>query len=197
MVRNSRAVSASILGGLWEPGGPWGAATSGQANTVTTTWWRLVCRHGERISMCVRKDQPHHRWWPRGDTSHSSPAPCDVALEVCWGQTGSPGCYPVLSARLRVKCQDTKKLRNPKSSCREHPNPSLLPPPRPVDPTSSVSSWLLQPHNPCQRGLLTLGPQPFQTDLKPPSYIQVWLCLKASIGPAAFRPKLAVPSARP
>lgn len=108
MVRSSSAVWASILGGLREPHGPWGAATSVQDNTVTTRWWRLVCRHGERISICVRKDQPHHRWWPRGDTSHSRPAPCDVALEVSWGQTGSPSWYPVLSARLCVKCRDTK-----------------------------------------------------------------------------------------
>ena len=94
------------LGGSWEPRGLQGAATSGQADAATT----LGPGNGgspavmERNSVCVRKDRPHHRRRPRGDTSHSLPAACDVALEVSLGQTGSPGWYPVLGARLCAKC---------------------------------------------------------------------------------------------
>lgn len=62
----------------------------------------------ETSSIWVRKDRPHHRLQPRGDTSHSWPAACDVALEVSWGQTGSLGWYPVLGARLCAKHQGTK-----------------------------------------------------------------------------------------
>lgn len=90
VVGSSRAVGASILGGLWEPRVLWGAATSGRGDTVTTPGPGSSAVT-ERFSICVRKDQPHHRRWHRGDTSHSRPAPCDVALEVSRGQTGSLG----------------------------------------------------------------------------------------------------------
>lgn len=44
----------------------------------------------------------------KGDTSHSRPAACDVALEVSWGRTGSPAWYPVLGVRLCAKHRGTK-----------------------------------------------------------------------------------------
>lgn len=96
VVGSGRAVGASILGGLWEPRTLRGAATSGQDDAVTTPGPGSPAVM-ERFSICVRRDQPHHRPWHRGDTSHPRPAPCDAALEVSRGQTGSLGWYPVLT----------------------------------------------------------------------------------------------------
>lgn len=81
------------------PGTSGGAATSGQAEPAAPPLGpgsRGLSAVMERNSMCVRKDGPHHRRRPGGDTSHSLPPACDVALEVSQGQTGSPGWYPVL-----------------------------------------------------------------------------------------------------
>lgn len=189
VVGSSRAVGASILGGLWEPRVLWGAATSGRGDTVTTPGPGSSAVT-ERFSICVRKDQPHHRRWHRGDTSHSRPAPCDVALEVSRGQTGSLGWYPVLNTWLFAKCRDTKTPG--RGACPQgtlspiaentptlpfSQGLSLSPPQAPKVPTSPTLGIS------CQLSVLTLGPPPFQMDLKPPSYIQVWPCLKAATGP--------------
>lgn len=114
------------------------------------------------------------------------------ALEVSRGQTGSLGWYPVLNTRLFAKwlfakCRDTKTPG--RGACPQGTlsllaeNAPILPfsqglslsppqaPKAPTSPTLGIS---------CQLSVLTLGPQPFQVDLKPPSYIQVWPCLKAA-----------------
>lgn len=203
VVGSSRAVGASILGGLWEPRVLWGAATSGRGDTVTTPGPGSSAVT-EKFSICVRKDQPHHRRWHRGDTSHSRPAPCDVALEVSRGQTGSLGWYPVLNTRLFAKCRDTKTpgrgacpqgtlspVAENTPTLPSSQGLSLSPPQAPKVPTSPTLGIS------CQLSVLTLGPPPFQMDLKPPSYIQVWPCLKAATGPAAFRRELTVLDAPP
>lgn len=90
MVGSGRVVRASILGGLWEPHVLWGAATSGQGDIVTKPGPGSSAVT-ERFSICVRKDQPHHRRWHRGDTSHSRPAPCDVGFRSEPGADRKPG----------------------------------------------------------------------------------------------------------
>lgn len=141
VVGSSRAVGASILGGLWEPRVLWGAATSGRGDTVTTPGPGSSAVM-ERFSICVRKDQPHHRRWHRGDTSHSRPAPCDVALEVSRGQTGSLGWYPVLNTRFLLSAE-TQRLQGVVPAPRE-PSVPLQRTPQPFHPPKACRCHLLR-----------------------------------------------------
>ena len=133
-----------------------------------------------------------------GDTSHSRPAACDVALEVSWGRTGSPGWYPVLGVRLCAKHRGTKILgRGP---CPQgtlglvaENTPTLSIPsqhthPRPGHITSSISHGPASPPSASlpTYNLLTLGRLASQTDLKPPSYTKsVLSSVSSAWGPGA------------
>lgn len=162
---HGRAVGASISGSVREPR----AARPGQARPPRQRGQGRAAEArlpSERISICVRKDRPHHRWWLRGDTSYSHPAPCDVALEVNRGQTGSPGWYPVLSARLGAKRRHTKMQgvvpapRNPRAGGREHAALPFCP----YQSLSTSPPWSARPPAPLgfssPLSLLTPGPQP-------------------------------------
>lgn len=171
----SRAIWASILGGSREPSGRPGAADTGMMPGQVTEA-RLPSRRG---ATSASGGPTTSQAAARGDTSHSQPAAaCDVALEVSWGRTGSPGCYPVLRARLCAKHGGERipgrgpcppeSLSLVAENTQPFPLPAILPPPphtprgRSVSPPPTLTALLPCPqHLPPPRtyGLLAFGPQ--------------------------------------
>lgn len=96
----------------------------------------------------------------RGDTSHCHPAACDVPSEVSWGQTGSPGWYPVPGrgacpqGTLSLVAENTATLSIPIPPAARSPLPAqacqyrllslpMAPSPPSASPAGSASSLLV------------------------------------------------------